>query len=239
MSGPGPLLRKGFVFGLVLQHELQHQETMLQTLQLQTTVEYPVRDDSPFGDASDGPDEIRVEGDSFVLGATDEPWAYDNQLVAHELELDAFFIDRTPVTNGAFADFISHRGYSSSKHWSPEGWAWREREEIRAPLFWERSKDGWERVRFGRREPVPLDAGSARLLVRGRRLRALGGQAPPDGSRVGASGGLARASRQGSLPVGRRVDGVRGKSRPSPFLSGSGRLVRRRREPRGLPPADG
>jgi len=157
LAGPGPLLRKGFVFGLVLQHELQHQETMLQTLQLQTRIEYPVRDESPFGETSDGPGEIRVDGGSFVLGATDEPWAYDNELVAHEVELDAFFIDRTPVTNGAFADFISHRGYSSQKHWSPEGWAWREREKVTAPLYWERSRNGWGRVRFGRREPVPLD----------------------------------------------------------------------------------
>ena len=155
LDGPGPLLRKAFVFGLVLQHELQHQETMLQTLQLRTRVEYPVRDESPYGDISDGPDEIRVDGGSFILGATDEPWAYDNELVAHEVELDAFFIDRTPVTNSAFADFISHRGYSSQKHWSPDGWRWRERENATAPLFWEQGSDGWERIRFGRREPVP------------------------------------------------------------------------------------
>ena len=54
------------------------------------------------GDVSDGPDEIRVGGGSFILGATDEPWAYDNELVAHEVELGAFFIDRTPVTNARF-----------------------------------------------------------------------------------------------------------------------------------------
>ncbi len=70
LDRPGPLLRKGFVFGLVLQHELQHQETMLQTLQLRTKVEYPVRDDSPFGDTSDGPGEIRVNSGSFVLGVS-------------------------------------------------------------------------------------------------------------------------------------------------------------------------
>jgi len=155
LDGPGPLLRKAFVFGLVLQHELQHQETMLQTLQLRTRVEYPVRDESPYGDISDGPDEIRVDGGSFILGAVDEPWAYDNEVVAHEVELDAFFIDRTPVTNGAFADFISHRGYGSQKHWSPDGWQWREQENATAPLFWEQGSDGWERIRFGCREPVP------------------------------------------------------------------------------------
>ncbi len=157
LDGPGPLLRKAFVFGLVLQHELQHQETMLQTLQLRTQVEYPVRDESPYGEISDGPEEIRVDGGSFVLGATDEPWAYDNELVAHEVELDAFFIDRTPVTNGAFADFISHRGYSSQKHWSPEGWQLaRTRESGGAALL------GAERGRLGADSLRPARAGPAR-----------------------------------------------------------------------------
>ncbi|MEX2611942.1 MAG: ergothioneine biosynthesis protein EgtB [Gaiellaceae bacterium] len=157
LDAPNALLRGGFVFGLVVQHELQHQESMLQTLQLRTGVEYPV----PSNDAPDrapaGPDEIRIEAGSFILGATDEPWAHDNELVPHEVEVGPFFIDRAPVTNGGFADFIGHKGYRSAKHWSPEGWAWRERKDVSAPLYWELGKDGWERVRFGRREPVPLD----------------------------------------------------------------------------------
>ncbi|MGH3134769.1 MAG: ergothioneine biosynthesis protein EgtB [Gaiellaceae bacterium] len=157
LEAPNPLLRKGFVFGLVLQHELQHQETMLQTIQLRTEVEYPVLRKSPPDRAPSGPDEIRIEAGSFVLGATDEPWAYDNELVPHEVEVSPFFIDRTPVTNGAYAEFVGHKGYRSPKHWSPEGWEWREREDVSAPVYWELGSDGWERVRFGRREPIPLD----------------------------------------------------------------------------------
>jgi len=157
LDAPNPLLRNGFVFGLVAQHELQHQETMLETLQLRTGVGYPLPSASSPDRAPAGPAEIRIKGGSFILGATDEPWAYDNELVPHEVELKPFFIDRTPVTNGAFADFVGHKGYRSAKHWSPEGWAWRERNDVVAPLYWELGKDGWERVRFGRREPVPLD----------------------------------------------------------------------------------
>ena len=155
LDAQSPLLTRGFVFGLVLQHELEHQETMLQTLQLRTAIGYPVRDASPPDDPSSGPDEVIVPGGPFILGATDEPWAYDNELSPHEVELEPFYIDRTPVTNAAFADFVEHRGYRSPKHWSPEGWAWRERENVTAPLFWEGGKHGWERIRFGLREPVP------------------------------------------------------------------------------------
>ena len=51
----------------------------------------------------------------------------------------------------------SKKGYRSRKLWSEDGWAWREREDVSAPLYWETGNDGWERVRFGRREPVPAN----------------------------------------------------------------------------------
>ncbi len=152
-----PLLRGGFVYGLVVQNELQHQETLLQTLQLRTGVEYAVPDGEAPDLAPAGPPEVHVEAGSFVLGAVDEPWAYDNELIPHEVEVRPFWIDRTPVTNAAFAQFVEDKGYGSKKPWQPEGWAWREQEDANAPLYWEKGKDGWERTRFGRREPVPPD----------------------------------------------------------------------------------
>ena len=156
-DAPNPLLRKGFVFGLVLQHELQHQETMLQTLELRAETGYPVRDARPPDRAPAGPDEIKIDGGSFILGATDEPWAYDNELVPHEVEVRPFVIDRAPVTNGDFTQFIDDGGYSTPRYWSAAGWEWRTDEEVTAPLNWRLGDGGWERIRFGRREPVPAD----------------------------------------------------------------------------------
>lgn len=157
LDAPNALLRDGYVFGLVVQHELQRQESMLQALQLRTTARYPLPDEVVPDRAPGGPDEIRVAGGSFVLGAVDQPWAYDNELEAHDVELAPYRIDRAPVTNGQYAAFLSDGGYSTSRPWSEEGWEWRAREDVQAPLFWELGADGWERVRFGRREPVPPD----------------------------------------------------------------------------------
>ncbi len=131
-----PLLRGGFVFGLVVQNELQHQETLLQTVQLRTGVEYAAPEVEAPDRAPAGPPEVHVEGGSFVLGAVDEPWAYDNELIPHEVEVRPFWIDRTPVTNAAFAQFVEDKGYGSKKLWEPEGWAWREQEDAKAPLYW-------------------------------------------------------------------------------------------------------
>jgi len=155
LDAPNPLLKDGFVFGLVLQHELQRQEAMTETIQLQRDVEYPVSASDAPDRAPGGPAEIRVPEGTFVLGAIDEPWAYDNELPAHEVDLSAFRIDRTPVTNALYAEFIEDRGYRNRGLWTDAGWEWRERESVSAPLYWERGVDGWDRVRLGRREPLP------------------------------------------------------------------------------------
>jgi iron(II)-dependent oxidoreductase len=157
LDAPNPLLRKRYVFGLVVQHELQAQETLLQGLQLRTSAAYPTPRERAPDRAPSGPEEISVPGGVFTMGAVDEPWAYDNELDPHEVELPPFTIDRVPVTNGAFTEFVVDRGYRSRKAWSAEGWEWREREGAAAPLFWDQGKDGWERTRFGQREPVPPD----------------------------------------------------------------------------------
>jgi gamma-glutamyl hercynylcysteine S-oxide synthase len=156
LDAPDPLLRNRFVFGLVLQNELQRQEEILQTLQLRTERAYPLPKLEPTDRAPGGSDEIHVPAGSFVRGAVDEPWAYDNELVSHEVELEEFRIDRAPVTNGKFAEFVDSGGYGSRGAWSDEGWAWRTREGVSTPLYWA-DNGGRERVRFGLREPLPPD----------------------------------------------------------------------------------
>ena len=152
-----PLHRGGFAAGLVVQHELQHNETMCQTIQLATDLDYsPAHAARPLRVVPQGPAEIDVPAGSFRCGASD-PWAYDNELPAHEVHTDAFTIDVTPVTNGQFAAFIEDGGYRSAAHWSVDGQAWRRATGPGALLFWTREDDRWMRRRFGRNEPVPVD----------------------------------------------------------------------------------
>jgi iron(II)-dependent oxidoreductase len=152
-----PLLCGAFVFGLVAQHEQQHVETMLGTLQLRKA-EYPFSDEPAPPPAASRPAEVFVEEGPFVLGTSDEPWAYDNEQPAHELTLPAFWIDAAPVTNRAFDEFIEAGGYEDPSFWSEMGWSWQSEARFSHPQFWKRNGDGsWDRVRFGRREPLPLD----------------------------------------------------------------------------------
>ena len=120
------------------------------------------------------------------------------------------------------------------------GWAWREREDVTAPLYWERSSDGWERdpLRPTRADHA-VGARPARLLLRGRGVRSLGGKAAADRDRVGARRGLARPRGEVPVPMGPGVDGLRGEPRSPALLPRSGRLVCRRRQPSRVRPDGG
>ena len=85
------------MFGLVIQHEHQHDETMLATLQLSGRPGL-VRD----GDLPPRPrrrraaEEVFVPAGSFLMGTDTLPWAYDNERPAHRVDLPAL-LDR-PAT---------------------------------------------------------------------------------------------------------------------------------------------
>jgi iron(II)-dependent oxidoreductase len=151
------LVTRGFAFGMVAQHEQQHDETMLATHQLRTgaaalTAPPP---GPPPPDALRLPHEVLVPGGPFTMGTSAEPWALDNERPAHTVTVPSFYIDTTPVTNAAYQAFIADGGYDNQRWWTAEGWAHRHRAGLEAPLFWHRDGRGWVRDRFGITEPVP------------------------------------------------------------------------------------
>jgi iron(II)-dependent oxidoreductase len=160
---PDPLVADGFVYGMVVQHEHQHDETMLATLQLMEGFAHPAADgaDPPLGGARTTPTlppDLLVDGGEFTIGTDSTPWAYDNERPAHTVALAPFRIDTTPVTNAAYTKFVVDGGYDDERLWSDAGWAWRKEAALVAPQFWERDGNGgWLRTRFGRTEEVPAD----------------------------------------------------------------------------------
>ncbi|MFD3991451.1 ergothioneine biosynthesis protein EgtB [Streptomyces sp. NPDC058583] len=151
-----PLLRAAFAFGLVAQHEQQHDETMLITHQLRKG---PAALTAPPPPLRSGPlpAEVLVPGGPFTMGTSEEPWALDNERPAHVRVVPAFHIDTVPVTNGAYLAFMADGGYTDQRWWRPEGWAQIREHGIAAPLFWRRDGAQWLRRRFGVTEPVPED----------------------------------------------------------------------------------
>lgn len=158
LDGDHPLVGAGFVFGMIAQHEQQHDETMLSTHQLRKgpaalTAPEPPRPT----DAAVLPTEVLVPGGPFTMGTSVEPWALDNERPAHVREVPGFHLDTAPVTCGAYRRFIEDGGYTERRWWTHEGWALVREHELCAPLFWHRDAGQWLRRRFGVTEPVPDD----------------------------------------------------------------------------------
>jgi iron(II)-dependent oxidoreductase len=142
----------GVIWELVLQHEHQHDETMLQCIQLAEARLYSLSP-APFEPAARGPQpaEVRVEAGRFPMGAGPEGFVYDNERPRCEIDVAAFEIDRLPVTNGDYMEFMADDGYRRRELWTDEGWAWRGGAHAERPLFW--TADDRER-RFDRSDPV-------------------------------------------------------------------------------------
>jgi gamma-glutamyl hercynylcysteine S-oxide synthase len=147
----------GFNFGLVISHENQHDETMLQALNLRSGAPLLSPGSAlPPGRPDIAGTSVLVPGGEFVLGvdAVSEPHSLDNERPAHIVDVPAFRIGRVPVTNAEWRHFIDDGGYQQQRWWSERGWTHRREAGLTAPQFW--NADG-TRTRFGHVEQIPTD----------------------------------------------------------------------------------
>jgi iron(II)-dependent oxidoreductase len=144
----------GEVHEMVLQHELQHTETMLQAIELAQLPTAPGLAPAPRPaaargrDAHTGLEPIGVPAGPVELGAPDDRFAYDNERPRHAVELPAYRLGRTAITNATFLRFVEGGGYQRREWWSDEGWSWKEDYDITHPQGWAAGPDGWRQWRI-------------------------------------------------------------------------------------------
>jgi iron(II)-dependent oxidoreductase len=139
---------------LIVRHEHQHTETMLQTMQLAGVSGFTAQPIAQPGHAPSfsGLEFVQVPAGRPEIGAGGDGFAYDNERPRHRVALPGFEIAVTPVTNGAWREWIAAGGYAREEWWSAEGWAWRAAESIDRPGGWEPDLAGERRL--GEREPL-------------------------------------------------------------------------------------
>lgn len=123
-----PVTNGGELHELVIRHELQHTETMLQAMTLAGIA--PPDFAGPGRVRGSGLELVEVPEGPFEMGAAPEGFAYDNERPRHTASTGRFTIARTPVTNATWRSFIEAGGYARRELWSDAGWAWREREGV-------------------------------------------------------------------------------------------------------------
>lgn len=148
-----------FLF-LALFHEDMHAEAITYTRQtlgysapkLAQTSNNPVQ----ISPSNENPGDAFLPGGTFELGSpNDRPFAFDNELCAHEVNVNPFSISRTAVTNAEFAGFVNDGGYERRQLWSDNGWRWRESSGTKHPVYWKSDAGRWWRRNFD--QMVPLE----------------------------------------------------------------------------------
>ncbi|ABW30637.1 SUMF1/EgtB/PvdO family nonheme iron enzyme [Acaryochloris marina] len=144
-----PLDTRAWLWHWLVQHESQHCETITWVLQLHRRQSQPVSfvaKEKPWPAAlvstskekptlPDHQDMVPIEGGQFLLG-NDGLEALDNERKAHWVQVDSFWIDRFPVTQGQYQQFIEAGGYRQSQFWSDEGWQWLQENPVNHPTHW-------------------------------------------------------------------------------------------------------
>lgn len=155
-----------YFLNLVLLHEQMHDEAITYTRQ---TLSYPAptlavtnkgrlaEHNETRGQTSDAlTRDAQIPGGKFILGSTHkERFAFDNEQLAHAVEIAPFAISKTAVSQGQFRDFVEDNGYKRSDLWSAAGWEWRTNMGAEHPVYWRRERNDWLRRNFD--EWVALD----------------------------------------------------------------------------------
>lgn len=141
-----------------LHHEQQHQELMLTDVKHLLSCN-PLRpayrtDKPPTLVEHDLP--IRwhtIDREIVAIGAA-SGFCYDNEQPQHRVLLQPFAIASRLSTNADYLEFIDDGGYQRAELWLSDGWSRVQREQWRAPLYWEKCDDGWQEFTLAGMQPV-------------------------------------------------------------------------------------
>ncbi len=138
----------GKIAELIIRHEQQHNETMLQTLQLARfeDLRFARGAAAARGLAAAHPDGahqrftglelVEIPDGGCTVGAPAAGFAYDNERPRHRTDVRGYLIGRTPITNASYLTFVEGGGYERREWWSDEGWSWKEDYDITRPGGW-------------------------------------------------------------------------------------------------------
>ncbi|MGI9531498.1 ergothioneine biosynthesis protein EgtB [Lutimonas sp.] len=144
---------------LGLQHEEQHQELLQSDLKYALFLNpfnFQHKDFSATSESKGSPAEWKkIKEGIYEIGHKGTGFCFDNELNRHKVYLESFEISKNLVKNAEFIEFIEDGGYANFHHWLDEGWAWVNSQDIKAPLYWRKTAQGW--MNFTTKGFKPID----------------------------------------------------------------------------------
>jgi gamma-glutamyl hercynylcysteine S-oxide synthase len=155
-----------YFFRLALFHEDMHGEAAVYMAQ---TLGFDPEDSPPevtTAGTPPAPPSLAVPAAEWTLGHAGPGFAFDNELKAHAVQIEAFDIDAHPVSWAQFLVFVESGSYGQRSFWSDAGWAWRESLGARALRYLRQNGNGaWEQQRSGAWQPLNPNAAACHLTA--------------------------------------------------------------------------
>jgi ergothioneine biosynthesis protein EgtB len=159
------------LISLGIAHEEQHQELILTdikhalSLNPSPVVAYPAPEhETRAGEAPPLAWES-FEGGEVWIGAEGGGFAFDNEGPRHRTMIEPFALASRQATNGEWLAFVEEGGYDAPALWLSDGWAMRQANGWRAPVYWRWTEDGWSELTLHGLRPLDLAAPAAHVSL--------------------------------------------------------------------------
>ncbi len=125
-------------------HECQHQELLVYDLQHLLAEQYrPIRKKQVPNPQHVEKESVKIKGGIFTMGYGGKEYCYDIELPEHKTYLNDYKMDKFPITNQQFMEFMDDGGYETYKFWLSDGWEKVKANKWNAPMYWEKIDDEW------------------------------------------------------------------------------------------------
>jgi ergothioneine biosynthesis protein EgtB len=147
------------LLNIAIEHRLMHAETLTYLLNRLSRRQKLRPRDIPRTIAPEvTPGLVDIPAGVTTLGRAREnrDFGWDNEYDGQTLDVPSFAIDRYPVSNGEYLDFMAAGGYGERSFWSESDWQWRTEQDINHPAFWIRRDNRWHYRGMFDHVPLPL-----------------------------------------------------------------------------------
>ena len=146
---------------LGLAHEQQHQELLVTDIQHALSMNpIPQKITQPAAPFPETPvmDWLGVDEGLYQVGYDGHDFCFDNEMPNHKVYLPSFRVSNRLITNGEYLAFMNDNGYDNANVWLSEGWAWKNNENIHAPLYWQKHGNVWVTTSLSGMQALDLNA---------------------------------------------------------------------------------
>ena len=80
---------------------------------------------------------------NFIQGTNDysSHLIFDNEQPPFRQDINKFQVSKYPITEAQYTEFIIAGGYENIDFWNQVSWSWKEKENIKLPLYWKECKN--------------------------------------------------------------------------------------------------